>query len=108
MLYKIGNWINESFGQILDSIKSQYMNISTYRSLIGSSYVKLPAELRSPEKNWSTSKKKTIQKELHKKIKSLLIISITAKLNFLYQKKILSKLKLKITFPSMFFIMKIN
>ena len=91
MLYKIGNWINESFGQILDSIKSQYMNISTYRSLIGSSYVKLPAALRSPEK-----------------IKSLLIISITAKLNFLYQKKILSNLKLKITFPSMFFIMKIN
>ena len=109
MLYKIGNWINESFGQILDSIKSQYMNISTYRSLIGISYVKLPAELRSPKKDWSKSKKKKKnQKELHKKIKSFLIISITAKLNFLYQKKILSKLKLKITFPSMFFIMKIN
>ena len=88
MLYKIGNWINESSGQILDSIKSQYMNISTYRSLIGSSYVKLPPELRSPKKDLSTSNK-TIQKELHKKIKSLLIISITAKLNFLYQKKIL-------------------
>ena len=58
MLYKIGNWINESFGQILDSIKSQYMNISTYRSLIGISYVKLPAELRSPKKDWSKSKKK--------------------------------------------------
>ena len=108
MLYKIGNWINESSGQILDSIKSQYMNISTYRSLIGSSFVKLPAELKSPKKDLSTSKKKKIQKELHKKIKSFLIISITAKLNFLYQKKILSKLKQKITFPSILFIMKIN
>ena len=57
MLYKIGNWINESSGQILDSIKSQYMNISTYRSLIGSSFVKLPAELKSPKKDLSTSKK---------------------------------------------------
>ena len=57
MLYKIGDWINESSGQILDSIKSQYMNISTYRSLIGSSFVKLPAELKSPKKDLSTSKK---------------------------------------------------
>ena len=31
-------------------IESQYINISTYRSLSGSSYVELPAELRSPKK----------------------------------------------------------
>ena len=67
MLYKIGNWINESFGQILDSIKSQYMNISTYRSLIGISYVKLPAELRSPKKDWSKSKKKKSRKNYTKR-----------------------------------------
>ena len=40
------NWINESFGWIAVSVKSQYINISTLRPLMGSSYLKLPAELR--------------------------------------------------------------
>ena len=31
-------------------MKSQYINISTYRPLSGSSFVKLPVELRSPKK----------------------------------------------------------
>ena len=47
ILYLIDNWINEGSGWIVESIKSQYINISTYRPLSGSSYVKLPAELRS-------------------------------------------------------------
>ena len=47
ILYKIDNWINEGSGWIVELIESQYINISTYRSLSGSSYVKLPAELRS-------------------------------------------------------------
>ena len=34
----------------MELIKSQYINISTYRPLSGSSYVKLPTELRSPKK----------------------------------------------------------
>ena len=34
----------------LKLIESQYINISNYRSLSGSSYVKLPAELRSSKK----------------------------------------------------------
>ena len=42
ILYRIDNWINESSG---------YINISTYRSLIGSSYIKLPAKLRSSKKD---------------------------------------------------------
>ena len=48
--YRIDNWINEGSGWIVKSIESQYTNISTYRPLSGSSYVKLPAELRSPIK----------------------------------------------------------
>ena len=48
ILYRIDNWINESSGQIAESIKSQYMNISTFRALSGRFYVKLPAKLRSP------------------------------------------------------------
>ena len=47
MLYKIDNWINERSGWIVELIKSQYINNSTYRPLSGSSYVKMPAELRS-------------------------------------------------------------
>ena len=42
--------MNEGSGWIVEAIKSQYINISTYRPLIGSSYVKLPVELRSSKK----------------------------------------------------------
>ena len=48
ILYRIDNWINEGSGWIVELIESQYINISTYRPLSGSSYVKLPVELRSP------------------------------------------------------------
>ena len=34
---------------IAESTKSQYINISTIRQIIGSSYIKLPAELRNPK-----------------------------------------------------------
>ena len=37
-------------GWIGELIESQYINISIYRPLTGSSYVKSPAELRSPKK----------------------------------------------------------
>ena len=47
ILYRIANWINEGSGWIVKLIESQYINISTYRSFLGSSYVKLPAELGS-------------------------------------------------------------
>ena len=50
ILYMIDNWINEGSGWIIELIKSQYINISTYRPLSGSSYMDLPIELRSPRK----------------------------------------------------------
>ena len=50
ILYMIDVWINNGSGWIIELIESQYINISTYRPLSGSSYVKLPAELRSPKK----------------------------------------------------------
>ena len=37
VLYLIGNWINEGSGWIVESIESQYINISTYRPLSESS-----------------------------------------------------------------------
>ena len=50
ILQRIDAWINEGSGQIVESIEPQYINISIYRSLLGSSYIELPTELRSPKK----------------------------------------------------------
>ena len=51
ILYKTDNWINEGSGWIVELIVSQHIKASTYRTLSGSSYVKLPAELRSSKKD---------------------------------------------------------
>ena len=48
-MYRIDNWTNEESCWIFESISPQYINISTYRLLIGSSFVKLPVELRNPK-----------------------------------------------------------
>ena len=37
ILYMIDNWINKGSGWIIEFIESQYINISTYRPLSGSS-----------------------------------------------------------------------
>ena len=58
ILYRIDNWINEGYGWIVESIKSQYINNSTFKPLIGRSYLKLPVELRSPKKVLLKIKKK--------------------------------------------------
>ena len=58
ILYLIDNWINEGSGWIVESIESQYINISTYRPLSGSSYMDLPVELRSPRKGLINIKNK--------------------------------------------------
>ena len=50
ILYVIENWINEGSGWIIEFIESQYINISTYRPLSGSSYIDLPVELKRPRK----------------------------------------------------------
>ena len=50
IIYRIDNWINEGSGWVVEIIESQYINISTYRPLLGSSYVKLPTKLRIPKK----------------------------------------------------------
>ena len=48
ILYMIDVWINNGSGWNVESIESQYINISTYRPLSGSSYMTLPVDLRSP------------------------------------------------------------
>ena len=58
ILYMIDNWINEGFGWIIEFIESQYINISTYRPLSGSSYIDLPVKLRSSRKGLINIKNK--------------------------------------------------
>ena len=50
ILYRIDAWINKGSGWIIESIESQYINIYTYRPLVGSSYIDLSIELKHPKK----------------------------------------------------------
>ena len=103
ILYRIDAWINEGSGWIIESMESQYINISTYRPLSGSSYINLPVELRSSKKGLINIKNKdqkcflwcyiryiNLSKEhperITKKIKNLLSI-------LLIQKKLHKKIK---------------
>ena len=45
--YNIERWVNEGSGWIIENIHSQDINISTFKSLSGSLYIKLPAELKN-------------------------------------------------------------
>ena len=49
-LYGIDAWINRGYGWIIELTESQYINISTYRPLVGRSYIDLPTELKHPRK----------------------------------------------------------
>ena len=111
ILYQTDDWINEGSGWIVESIESQYINISTYRPLSGSSYMDLPVELRSPRKGLINIKNKDqkcflwchvrhikhskehperIKKKLTKKLLKNLIMM---ELSFLCKKKILARLR---------------
>ena len=48
ILYMIDVWINNGSGWSVESVESQYINISIYRPLSRSSYISLPVELKSP------------------------------------------------------------
>ena len=54
----IDAWTNEGSGWILESIESQYINISTYRLLLESSHINLPIKLRNPRKRLINIKNK--------------------------------------------------
>ena len=47
---RIDAWINKGSGWIIESIESQYINISIHRPLVGSSYIELPIKLKHPKK----------------------------------------------------------
>ena len=50
ILYRIYAWINKGSSWITESIESQYINISTYRPLVGSSFIDLLIELIESKK----------------------------------------------------------
>ena len=50
IIYRLENWISHGFGWIVEEIISQYLNLSSYLPLSGSTYIKLPDELKHPMK----------------------------------------------------------
>ena len=58
ILYMTDVWINNGSGWNVESIESQYIDISTYRPLAGSSYIDLPVELKSLRKGLINIKNK--------------------------------------------------
>ena len=50
ILYQIDNWINEGSGSAIESMRSEYMNISIYSPLSGISNIELPNKLKNSVK----------------------------------------------------------
>ena len=50
IIFRLENWISHGSGWIVDSILDQYLNMSCYKPLSGSTYCKLPKELCHPRK----------------------------------------------------------
>ena len=88
-MYRIDAWINKGSGWIIESIESQYINISTHRPLVGRSYIDLPIELKHPKKGLINIKNNDYDE-----------------INFLQKKKIFKRLKCKTIFALMCLVMK--
>ena len=58
ILCMIDAWINKGSGWTVESIESQYINISTYGPLLGSSDINLPVQLKCPKKGLINIKNK--------------------------------------------------
>ena len=50
IIFRLENWPSHGSGLIVDSILNQYLNISSYKPLSGSTHYKLPKELSHPRK----------------------------------------------------------
>ena len=50
ILFRLDNWINEGSGWVIERVNDQYLNISQYSPLVGSSFIELPGELRNFKK----------------------------------------------------------
>ena len=117
ILYRIGIWINEVSGWVIESIEAQYVNISIYSPLSGGTYIELPHKLKhsmkgliniknNDNKRFHLNPSKTHPERIEKADKKRLMILITKVLVFLFLKGIILKLKRKIMFELMYFLMK--
>ena len=50
IINKIGNWLREGSGWVIQSVNSHYIKLVKYSPLRGSSYIDLPQELKNPKK----------------------------------------------------------
>ena len=50
ILNVIDKWVSEGSGWVIDRIDSHYLNVTLYKALNGSSYIKLPAKLGNSRK----------------------------------------------------------
>ena len=57
ILYRIDKWVNEGSGWIIESIETQYVNISIYSPLIENTYIELPEKLKNLMKGLINIKK---------------------------------------------------
>ena len=56
VLYRIINWINERSGWLIESVDAEYVNISVYSPLSGSTNIKLPFKLKNSMKGLINNK----------------------------------------------------
>ena len=49
-LFRLDNWINEGSGWVIEKVNDQYLNISQYAPLVGSSFIEFPKELKNSKK----------------------------------------------------------
>ena len=49
ILYRVDDWINKGSGWVTESVNKEYVNISKYSPLLGSSYIELPDKLNHPK-----------------------------------------------------------
>ena len=125
ILYRIDNWINKGLGWIVESIDGEYVTISAYSPLVGSTYIKLSDELKNSRKGLINIKSDDNKcflwchvRHLYLEESNLQIITkedkeIVSKLNyeginFPVSKKDYCKIEIKITFVLMCLAMKTN
>ena len=107
IIYRVDNWISHGSGWIVEEIYNQYLNISSYRPLNRSTYIKLSNELQHPMKGliniqnndnkcfmWRHVRHlnldgKKLQRKMEKIVKNLIIKVLI----FLFQREIMMKLK---------------
>ena len=52
VLYRTDNWINEGSASTVEYIDGEYINVSIYNPLSGSTYIELPNELKNSKRDW--------------------------------------------------------